>query len=918
MHIKIAQRTDPWYDIGEKVWGHMEAREALAESSDLLRKALIGYETAVLKGHYGDGWWEYGIKSALKKEGGEGHDGIDLRDALILLFADWDDVFSYYTGEGGLDAKCRRLSSRILESLDDIGRKDDDPDTKVHTILGNMAELCSHIDPDTSKKISMLRSCLAVPHQETGTGNTGRPVHPTDPFPKCGETEEGAGQDFIDACIRSANDLLIFGTLGDDGSRDGEAVNLVESYAITGTEDILCNIQGALVDGQEYSFVINNEKVPDDKVEFPYYDRDAHTLGVHLDTKTVEHLASLKEPQLKLVSDLSFLTRNVLDFLTDYGNMMSLPRTAPCFPEGSYPVPSSPPPTGSQRKAVSTVLNSGLSYVWGAPGTGKTQMVLATALVACIKAGQRVAVVAPTNLSVEQVLRGLIDRIDENPSFKEVVDPTADIVRLGTASEEFLSEYPEVCEKRVLDSLAERKRFQLERMRMVPGERGLPRARELLEILLAKTKEIERYEGTPEEEELVHECSLLRGRIERALDRNKELSAGLAGPKDIGRTLSNVRARLSEDSDIERYFHWTDQALQNAEERLDSELDMLILRGFAADARNPKIIACTPHMYIARYVPRGVSGRKPPFNVDRVFIDEAGYCGAVLAATLLANNVPVTLLGDHMQLPPVCSANRDAIEDAKALHPDEFANPDFMRFWYLWDMPSIYLESMFLMGQKKIEELHDRGLPPSVRDMRVGILTESYRFGSNLAEVLDRAVYRTGITGLGGSPLKILCIDVKSPEVPEMQQGTDGAPRPKRVNRNEIDAIVGYLDENPMSTDSFCILTPYAKQVSALNAALPDLAHRNILTVHRSQGREWDTVILSVQDGTHTQGLPEPLRFTSSKGVGLNLVNTAVSRAKRKLVLVCDRSFWVSRPDELIGMLAHIAEPYVLRDRPRP
>ena len=45
-----------------------------------------------------------------------------------------------------------------------------------------------------------------------------------------------------------------------------------------------------------------------------------------------------------------------------------------------------------------------------------------------------------------------------------------------------------------------------------------------------------------------------------------------------------------------------------------------------------------------------------------------------------------------------------------------------------------------------------------------------------------------------------------------------------------------------------------------------------------------------------------PLRFTSSHTpIGMKVVNTAVSRAKRRLIVVCDRGFWSSRKDELIG-----------------
>ncbi|MBR4217291.1 MAG: hypothetical protein IKR87_06125, partial [Candidatus Methanomethylophilaceae archaeon] len=54
-----------------------------------------------------------------------------------------------------------------------------------------------------------------------------------------------------------------------------------------------------------------------------------------------------------------------------------------------------------------------------------------------------------------------------------------------------------------------------------------------------------------------------------------------------------------------------------------------------------------------------------------------------------------------------------------------------------------------------------------------------------------------------------------------------------------------------------------------------------------------------------------PFRFTSSSTeMGLKIVNTAVSRARRRLVLVCDKEFWTSKGNELIGRIAEESEPW--------
>ncbi len=125
--------------------------------------------------------------------------------------------------------------------------------------------------------------------------------------------------------------------------------------------------------------------------------------------------------------------------------------------------------------------------------------------------------------------------------------------------------------------------------------------------------------------------------------------------------------------------------------------------------------------------------------------------------------------------------------------------------------------------------------------------------------------------------------------------------RDERENVPEAKAIETFLEMD--RCNDFVILSPYSKQIKVLKEILPQFKESHILTVHKSQGREWHTVILSVQDnGSINRTVP--LRFTSSHTeVGLKVINTAVSRAKNRLVLVCDRPFWMSQKDELIGDL---------------
>ena len=63
--------------------------------------------------------------------------------------------------------------------------------------------------------------------------------------------------------------------------------------------------------------------------------------------------------------------------------------------------------------------------------------------------------------------------------------------------------------------------------------------------------------------------------------------------------------------------------------------------------------------------------------------------------------------------------------------------------------------------------------------------------------------------------------------------------------------------------EDFAILTPYSRQIRVLKEKMPQYKDTRILTVHKSQGREWDTVILSVYDNA----------FNFSEGLAMVLLD---------------------------------------------
>ena len=142
-----------------------------------------------------------------------------------------------------------------------------------------------------------------------------------------------------------------------------------------------------------------------------------------------------------------------------------------------------------------------------------------------------------------------------------------------------------------------------------------------------------------------------------------------------------------------------------------------------------------------------------------------------------------------------------------------------------------------------------------------------------------------------------MCIrDRNPPHFGELEVG-------RRANISEAQCVLKILNKGVLENDDFAVLTPYRDQVSLLAKLKPELIEQDrLLTVHKSQGREWHTVIYSACDIGN--GLtPWFTDSTNPLSGGLSNVNTAVSRAKQHLIIICDSNAWEAKPNQLISGL---------------
>ena len=152
-------------------------------------------------------------------------------------------------------------------------------------------------------------------------------------------------------------------------------------------------------------------------------------------------LSSSETNDIELIIDLKFLVKNVGSFYQRYGNCISFPTSTNNIP---YVEDSKleDKPSKEQSKAVEGVLASPISYVWGAPGTGKTRFVLARCVLSYLKADKdaKILIVAPTNNAVEQTLWGIL------PVLQQSGISIGSVFRIGSPTNEFYDEYPVCCE----------------------------------------------------------------------------------------------------------------------------------------------------------------------------------------------------------------------------------------------------------------------------------------------------------------------------------------------------------------------------------------------------------------------------------------------------------------------------------------
>lgn len=228
------------------------------------------------------------------------------------------------------------------------------------------------------------------------------------------------------------------------------------------------------------------------------------------------------------------------------------------------------------------------------------------------------------------------------------------------------------------------------------------------------------------------------------------------------------------------------------------------------------------------------------FVFDYIIMDEASQVDIKTGALALSCALNVVIVGDDMQLPNVVSA-----EEEKALNA--------IKETYNVDERYNAVTHSFLRSCAEV-----------LKDAPSTLLREHYRCHPKIIQFCNHRFY--------GGELIAMTKDSGEKDVLQVIRTVKGNHAREHFNQREIDVIVQEVMPLCAGKGSVGIITPYRTQAEAINRVLgKDIAS----TVHKYQGRECDTIIMSMVDNL-------PTSFSDDK----NLLNVAISRAKSQLYIV--------------------------------
>lgn len=575
------------------------------------------------------------------------------------------------------------------------------------------------------------------------------------------------------------------------------------------------------------------------------------------------------------------------------------------------------PPNDAQKRAIEASYSSPLAIVWGPPGTGKTTSV-ARAVEAHLNAGRSVLLVSHANNAVDEALKDIANHLKGSSFYQE-----GKLVRLGKPQEENLKildrEYPLVLLDKIAEKLGEtlgqeRRLLETEKSQIDSVLSGfanliliLTKVKDLsTELESVKTslsqavRQIEETQANLSQTDDVQDrnrrrlleaqsagafkrfltglhpdkiqhdidqVGIRRDSVLRALEANTELRKNLENSYHAKETeLSKARTEAQNSlhemkitepqiDELKRKHETRRASILSRIAEIDKELEQ-IQKNILAEA---KLVATTlTKTYTAKQFPN----RK----FDVVILDEASMAPLphLYWALGLCSNF-VTIVGDFLQLPPIC-----------------VSETPMARRW---------------LGRSIFDVLGIHTIDEAQRDTRVTLLDTQYRMVPPISEISNRFIYRDKLKnhfstsrgnlddGISSSPLVLVetgainawCSQLSSGGRFNLYHALLSVTLARKITQRIPDSRIG-------------IITPYRHQARLINKIAKDwqlLDRIRTSTIHTFQGGEQQIIIFDSTEGIGLKTAPM-LDDTKHDSDALRVINVAMTRAKDKLYLIAN------------------------------
>lgn len=595
----------------------------------------------------------------------------------------------------------------------------------------------------------------------------------------------------------------------------------------------------------------------------------------------------------------------------------------------------------NQRQAIEHALGSDLTFVWGPPGTGKTDVVAAI-VEGCHRQGLRVLFLAPTKVAVDQALERICDLLSSEESFTDGLVQRAGEIELPSLAAKFgdqidPAKIAERMSMTVTGQIASIREQLAANQKLLAVHTEADRVEEALRATYARRDEAGRRSEALRTQVQSHQSGMTgierritdigvpsglfakrkQAKLDELTSARWEHQQSLA---TLGEQLSAARSahqsHASECGVLERDFaalrdqlHAIPPAepLRRATERLQqqlTELEQQLQKITEMVRRNCRVMGTT--------VAKAVQSRNLLDAPDVVIVDEAGmvnlpaaWCAAGLATRR------VIFAGDFRQLPAVTRASGD-----RDTPPED---KDHAKLWMDRD-------AFVAAG------LVDAAGSARRDDPRMVCLDTQYRMRPAICDVVNVVAYpdsplrpgRDDLSRLSSSPLlsgPLILVDTTLRRLPN-PVGRYGAHTTNSVHEAVIHELIRGLqfddvlparkwtDQRP--TDRMAVIAPYKDQVRALRGSLEyrfGQAYEGLVdTVHRFQGSQRPLVVIDTVAGAGAKlGY-----FYEHQGLASHtcrLLNVALSRAQDHLIVIADTQFLHSKlghGSEAGRMLEHL------------